>query len=58
MTPMVFCASLAPWPNETAGGRHQLQPLNGLALSCHSMTFCMPTMRNIARKAMPKATSG
>ena len=58
MTPMVFCASFAPWPKDTAPAETSWSHLNGLALSGRWNTLRTPATRNIARKAMPKATSG
>jgi hypothetical protein len=49
MSPIVFCASFAPCPKETAAAETNCSALNGLALSCHLDNRCHPVTRNIAR---------
>ncbi len=58
ITPIVFCASLAPWPNETAPAETSCSTLNGRALSGSLNSFCEPATRYIARKATVNATNG
>ena len=53
MTPIVFWASFAPWPNETAPAETSCSHLKGLALSESLNTLRAAATTNIARKAMP-----
>ncbi len=56
--PMVFCASLAPCPKDTAAAETICSHLNCLASSAQWVTRCSRATRNIARNATVKATSG
>ena len=58
MTPMVFCASFAPWPNETAAADTSWKPLNTGWLSCIFVNRWIPSTRYMAMKAIPNATAG
>ena len=55
---MVFWASLAPWPNDTAADEMICSHLNGLASSFQCVSRCSTPTRNMARNATVKATRG
>ena len=58
ITPIVFWASLAPCPNDTAPADTSWSHLKGLALSGTWKTFCTKPIRYIAMNAITNATSG
>ena len=58
MRPIVFCASFAPCPNETAAAEISCNVLNGLALSCHPARRRNPATTNMAKNATVKASKG
>ncbi len=58
ITPIVFWASFAPCPKETAAAEISCNALNGLALSCHLARRRNPATTNMARKATVKASKG
>ena len=58
MTPIVFCASLAPCPKDTAAAETSCSPLNAGWSSCALVSRWMPMTRYIAANAIEKATAG
>ncbi len=56
--PIVFCASFAPWPKDTAAAETTCRPLNGRASSDHFVTFWITTTRAVAAMPTLSATAG
>jgi len=58
MMPIVFWASLAPWPKETAAADTSCSPLNALASECTPHRRWMRAITAIATNATVKARAG
>ena len=58
MMPIVFWASLAPWPKETAAADRSCRPLNALASSGTFQRRWIRARRSMAKNATLNATPG